>query len=73
MSDPLTTMTNQDRLRALMREHGLTHQALSELVGWSLPTVRAKLRPATSRAHRATTDRDLDYVRLKLAENKSRT
>jgi AraC-like DNA-binding protein len=66
-------MSKQKQLRDLMFEHQLSRQALAERVGWSLATVHAKLRPETSRAHRAVTDRDLDYVRLKLAESKPRT
>jgi hypothetical protein len=68
-----STVDPQTRLRALMREHCMTYQQLAELVHWSIDTVKAKLKPISSRGHRPLTEQDFEYVTLKLAEQKRRT
>lgn len=60
-------MNNQDRLRQLMREHELSVKDVAGLLDMALDTVKAKLKPSSSRSARPVYDRDLEYLKLKLA------
>jgi DNA-binding CsgD family transcriptional regulator len=50
-------MTNQDKLKTLIAEHGLTKQDIADKSGYSVHTLNAYLYPVTSKAHRRLSDR----------------
>ncbi len=60
-------LTNSDRLRLLKEEHTLTTQDVADLLGVSHYTVKSWLLHADSEAARAMKDRDLMFLRLRLA------
>lgn len=59
-------MDNQQKLRALMLERGLTRLNISQIAGVSTSTVDSWLMPITSKHHRNLTDRMLEFLELKL-------
>lgn len=68
-----TTMTNTERLRATMREHNLTRQAVADLLGRalerpvSIETVHAWLKPPGNRSARNMPTEKLKLLQLAIA------
>lgn len=66
-------MANADQLRQLMSEHHMTRPRTAELAGVQKTTVDSWLYPEGSRHHRNMPDRALDLIRLRLAQEKTRS
>lgn len=58
--------TNAAKLRQLKASHSLTTQDVADLLGVSPYTVKSWLMHAGSEAHRAMSDRELEFLLLKL-------
>lgn len=57
-------MTNREQLLQYIQRHGVT--AVAAALHLSEIAVRAKMRVETSKAARPVSDRDIDFLRLKL-------
>lgn len=61
---------NAAKLRALMREHGLTRKAAAEIAGVSQKAVDSWLAPPGAAMHRALRDNTLELFEIRLLKRK---
>ncbi len=64
----MTPATNADRLRALMKKHGLTRPAVAEKLGVSRATVNTWLAPPGASSHVPMPGHRLELLEIKLKQ-----
>lgn len=65
-------MTNNDRLREIIKREHLKRRQVAELLGVSLDTVHAWLRPEGNRSYRDCPARQVEFLELKLEQRRNR-
>jgi hypothetical protein len=59
-------MTNEQKLRKIMDENGLTRPEAAKLIGVALNTLDGWLAPVGAKTHRKMADRHLEHLELKI-------